>query len=99
MLQAALKEKVIVQEKSLKDYVRRRQKEEKVKNWKDKALNGVFGAFVCSFRLWSCNRWDVDNFFVNHNIWNWSYAYIFSMIRMDDLESMFLMHLVDVTLP
>ena len=41
MLQAALKEKVIVEEKTLQDYERRR-KEEKVKNWKEKALHGEF---------------------------------------------------------
>ena len=41
MLQAALKEKVIVEEESLQDYERRR-KDEKVKNWKEKALQGAF---------------------------------------------------------
>lgn len=41
MLQAALKEKVIVEE-NLQDYERRR-KEEKVKNWKEKALHSEFG--------------------------------------------------------
>ena len=41
MFQAALKEKVIVKEESLQDYERRR-KDEKVKNWKEKALHGVF---------------------------------------------------------
>ena len=41
MLQAALKEKVIVEEESLQDYERRR-KDEKVKNWKEKALHGAF---------------------------------------------------------
>ena len=41
MLQAALKEKVIVEEESLHDYERRR-KDGKVKNWKEKALHGVF---------------------------------------------------------
>ena len=41
MLQAALKEKVIVEEETLQDYERRR-KEEKVKNWKEKALHGEF---------------------------------------------------------
>ena len=41
MFQAALKEKVIVEEESLQDYERRR-KDEKVKNWKEKALHGVF---------------------------------------------------------
>ena len=41
MLQAALKEKVIVEEESLQDYARRR-KDEKVKNWKEKALHGAF---------------------------------------------------------
>ena len=41
MFQAALKEKVIVEEKSLQDYERRR-KDEKVKNWKEKALGGAF---------------------------------------------------------
>ena len=41
MLQAALMEKVIVEEESLQDYQRRR-KDEKVKNWKEKALHGAF---------------------------------------------------------
>ena len=41
MLRAALKEKVIVEEESLQDYEKRR-KEEKVKNWKEKALHGEF---------------------------------------------------------
>ena len=41
MLQAALKEKVIVEEESLQDYERSR-KDEKVKNWKEKALHGAF---------------------------------------------------------
>ena len=41
MLQAALKEKVIVEEGSLQDYERGR-KDEKVKKWKEKALHGGF---------------------------------------------------------
>ena len=41
ILQAALKETVIVEEESLQDYERRR-KDEKVKNWKEKALHGAF---------------------------------------------------------
>ena len=41
MLQAVFKEKVIVEEESLQDYERRR-KDEKVKNWKEKALHGAF---------------------------------------------------------
>ena len=41
MLQAALKEIVIVEEESLQDYEKRR-KDEKVKNWKEKALHGAF---------------------------------------------------------
>ena len=41
MLQAAWKEKVIVEEESLHDHERRR-KDEKVKNWKEKALHGAF---------------------------------------------------------
>ena len=41
MLQAALKEKVIVKEESLQDY-ERRKKDEKVKIWKEKALHGAF---------------------------------------------------------
>ena len=41
MLQAALKEKVIVEEESLQDYERRR-KDEEVKNWKEKALHCGF---------------------------------------------------------
>ena len=41
MLQAALKEKVVVEEENLQDY-ERRIKEEKVKSWKEKALHGKF---------------------------------------------------------
>ena len=41
MLQAALKEKVIVKEESLHDYERKR-KDEKVKNWKGEHLHGAF---------------------------------------------------------
>ena len=41
MLQAALKEKVHVEEESLLDY-ERRGRDEKVKNWKEKALHGAF---------------------------------------------------------
>ena len=41
MLQAALKEKVVVEEENLQDY-ERRIKEEKVKRWKEKALQGGF---------------------------------------------------------
>ena len=41
MLEAALREKVIVKEESLQDYEKRRKKE-KVKNWKEKALHGDF---------------------------------------------------------
>ena len=41
MLQAALKEKIIVEEDSLQDY-ERRKKEEEVKNWKEKTLYGEF---------------------------------------------------------
>ncbi|XP_068749167.1 uncharacterized protein [Montipora capricornis] len=41
MLQAALKERVIIEEESLQDYERRR-KDEKVKNWRQKALDGAF---------------------------------------------------------
>ena len=41
MLQAALKEKVIVEEESLQDYEKRR-KDEKVKKWKEKTLHGAF---------------------------------------------------------
>ena len=41
MLQAALKEKVGVEEENLQDY-ERRIKEEKVKSWKEKALHGEF---------------------------------------------------------
>ena len=40
MLQTALKEKVIVEEESLQGYERRR-KDEKVINWKEKALHGA----------------------------------------------------------
>ena len=39
MLQMALKEKVLVEEKNPQDY---QKKEEKVKNWKEKALHGEF---------------------------------------------------------
>ena len=42
MLQAALKEKVIVEEESLQLDYERRRKDEKVKNWKEKALYGAF---------------------------------------------------------
>ena len=42
MLQAVSKEKVTVEEESLQDYERRRRREEKVKNWKEKALHGEF---------------------------------------------------------
>ena len=41
MLQAALKEKLMVEEESLQDY-ERRKRDEKVKNWMEKALQGVF---------------------------------------------------------
>ena len=41
MLQAALKEKVVVEEENLQDY-ERRIKEEKVKSWKEKALHSEF---------------------------------------------------------
>ena len=41
MLQAALKEEIIVEEDSLQDY-ERRKKEEEVKNWKEKTLYGEF---------------------------------------------------------
>ena len=41
MLQAALKEKVVVEEENLRDY-ERRIKEEKVKSWKEEALHGEF---------------------------------------------------------
>ena len=41
MLQAALKEKVIVEKESLQDYERRRN-DKKVKNWKEKARHGAF---------------------------------------------------------
>ena len=41
MLQAAIKEKVVVEEENLQD-CERRIKEEKVKSWKEKALHGEF---------------------------------------------------------
>ena len=41
MLQAALKEKVLDEEENLQDYQKRRQ-EEKIRNWKEKALHGEF---------------------------------------------------------
>ena len=41
MLQMVLKEKVLFEEENLQDYQRRR-KEEKVRNWKEKALHGEF---------------------------------------------------------
>ena len=41
MLRAAMKEKVVVEEKNLQDY-ERRIKEEKAKSWKEKALHGEF---------------------------------------------------------
>ena len=41
MIQAALKEKVIVEEENLKDY-QKRTKEENVRKFKEKALHGEF---------------------------------------------------------
>ena len=41
MLQAALKERVIVEEENLQDN-KRRKKEEKVRDWKEKALHEEF---------------------------------------------------------
>ena len=41
MLQAALKEKVLDEEENLQEYQKRRQ-EEKIGNWKEKALHGEF---------------------------------------------------------
>ena len=41
MLQASLKEKVLVEEENLQDYQKRNQ-EEKIRNWKEKALHGEF---------------------------------------------------------
>ena len=41
MLQAALKEKVLDEEENLQEYQKRRQ-EEKIRNWKEKALHGEF---------------------------------------------------------
>ena len=41
MLQAAMKEKVVVEEENLKDK-ERRINEEKVKSWKEKALHDEF---------------------------------------------------------
>ena len=41
MLEMVLKEKVLVEEENLQNYQRRR-KEEKVRNWKEKALHGEF---------------------------------------------------------
>ena len=41
MLQAALKEKVLDEEENLQDYKKRRQ-EEKIRDWKEKALHGEF---------------------------------------------------------
>eukprot|EP00112_Aurelia_sp_Birch-Aquarium-sp1_P017310 Seg3997.2 transcript_id=Seg3997.2/GoldUCD/mRNA.D3Y31 product="hypothetical protein" protein_id=Seg3997.2/GoldUCD/D3Y31 len=41
MLQAALKEKVLDEEENLQDYQKRRQ-EEKIRDWKEKALHGEF---------------------------------------------------------
>ena len=55
MLQAALKE-VIVEEETLQDYERRR-KEEKVKNWKEKALHGEFIQQISNVAGEECWRW------------------------------------------
>ena len=41
MLQAALKEKVLDEEENLQDYKKRKQ-EEKIRDWKEKALHGEF---------------------------------------------------------
>ena len=41
MLQMVFKDKVLVEEEYLQDYLRRR-KEKKVRNWKEKALLGEF---------------------------------------------------------
>lgn len=41
MLRMVLKEKVFVEEKNFQDYNRRR-KEEKLSNWREKALHGEF---------------------------------------------------------
>ena len=41
MLQAALNEKVLDEEENLQDYKKRRQ-EEKIRDWKEKALHGEF---------------------------------------------------------
>ena len=41
MLQAALKEKLLDEEENLQEYQKRRQ-EEKIRNWKEKALHGDF---------------------------------------------------------
>eukprot|EP00795_Rhopilema_esculentum_P002512 gene2512-biopygen950 len=41
MIEAALKEKVLYEKESLQDYQKRKE-EEKVKNWKVKALHGAF---------------------------------------------------------
>ena len=50
MLQAALKEKVIVEEESLQDYEKRR-KDEKVKNWQEKTLQSLSSSssFICLY--------------------------------------------------
>ena len=58
MLQAALKEKVVVEEENLQDY-ERRIKEEKVKSWKEKVLHGEFvqqTSDVAGEESWSCPR-------------------------------------------
>ena len=63
MLQAALKEKVIVEEETLQDYERRR-KEEKVKNWKEKALHGEFIQQISNVAGEESSRWLRNGFLI-----------------------------------
>ena len=62
-LRAALKEKVIVEEESLQDYERRR-KDEKVKNWKEKALHGAFVQQISDEAGEESWRWLIRNGFL-----------------------------------
>ena len=61
MLQAALKEKVVVEEENLQDYERRR-KEEKVKSWKEKALHSEFVQQTSDLAGEESWRWLRDGF-------------------------------------
>ena len=62
MIQAALKEKVIVEEENLKDY-QKRTKEENIRNWKEKALHGEFVQQTSDIDGEDSWRWLRDGFF------------------------------------